>query len=272
MNYLLDFRARDVGGAVVPGVIVRAPGLGTETDLRTETRIVFLVHGFNVNRADGRDSLLRFAATLAPGTAAAYVAVLWPGDHWTRAVSYMFEGNDADDSARALVRYIGDVIARGSEVSFVSHSLGGRVVMETVKGLAKSDYTIQQVCLLAAAIDDFSLAHSEYYLSTVEQTQRVAVLASRKDRVLQLAYPGGDLLQSLIFFKTDTTGLALGFHGPKKTKHGAIPAKVFHAQIPDDRGSDHGHYLPGNPPTANQNSAATFSAEVLAGAFQPHYP
>ena len=270
--YLLDLRANDAGGAVVPGLVVPAPGLGTETQLRAETTVTFLVHGFNVNRREGRDGLLRFAASLTAGAAGAYVAVLWPGDHWTGAASYSFEGTDADDSARALTRYIGDVLTRGSQLAFVSHSLGARVVMETVKRLRKEDYTVRQVCLLAAAIDDFSLAHQANYLSAVPRAQRVAVLASRSDRVLKFAYPAGDLLQAFSFFRRDSVGLALGYHGPKKSGANAVPTQVLHVQIPDGRSADHGHYLPADPPTLNQRSSVTFATEVLTGAVQPHYP
>jgi hypothetical protein len=272
MIYLLDFRANDVGGAVVPGVVVPALGLGNEAQLRAESSIAFLVHGFNVNRSDGKDSLLRFAANLPARSETAYVAVLWPGDHWSRAASYSFEGTDADDSARALTRYIGDVIRRGTNLSFVSHSLGGRVVMETVKRLNQAHYNIRQVCLLAPAIDDFSLAHEATYLKAVPKAQRVAVLASRGDRVLKYAYPAGDLLQAFAYFWRDTFGLALGYRGPKERDGHAVPAQVYHLQIPDNRSSDHGHYLPAEPPTLNQRSSVAFTSEVLAGALQPHYP
>ena len=185
---------------------------------------------------------------------------------------YSFEGTDADDSARALTRYIGDVLTRGSQLAFVSHSLGARVVMETVKRLRKEDYTVRQVCLLAAAIDDFSLAHQANYLSAVPRAQRVAVLASRSDRVLKFAYPAGDLLQAFSFFRRDSVGLALGYHGPKKSGANAVPTQVLHVQIPDGRSADHGHYLPADRPTLNQRSSVTFATEVLTGAVQPHYP
>jgi hypothetical protein len=271
MIYLLDFRSADTGGAVVPGVVVRMPGLGAEHDLRGETRITFLVHGYNVNRQRGRESLLRLAGKLPAVTDTALVGILWPGDHWSRAASYPFEGRDADDSAAALARYIGDVIPRGSQLSFVSHSLGARVVMETVRRLNTAAYGVLQVALLAPAVDDFSLAHPSTYLHAVAKTERVAVLASRKDIVLKLAYPAGDLLQAFFFFRTDQAGLALGYHGPRKSKTHAVPAKVYHVQIPDARGVNHGHYFPDEPATANQSSAVGFAGDVLQGAPRPEY-
>jgi hypothetical protein len=277
VNYLLDFRASEVGGAVVPGRLVLLPGLGTEADLRAETSLAFLIHGFNVNRASGVDVLRRLAGQLPAATAMGYVGVLWPGDHWVRAISYSFEGRDADDSALELTKYITMVIPQGTQLSFVSHSLGARVVMETIKKLNRSHYPVRQVCLTAAAIDDFSLARPRDYSAAVAKSDRVAVLASQKDLVLKLAYPAGDALQAFIFFRRDRVGLALGSHGPRPSGNDQVPKQVYPQQIPDDRGADHGHYFPGNPAgqsaqiTQNQRSAVAFSADVLQGVSQPNY-
>ena len=238
--------------------------------LRAETHIAFLLHGYNVNRTKGRALLLRAARMLQPNHEMAYVAVLWPGDHWLRAVSYPLEGRDADDTAANLATYIGDVVARESELSFVSHSLGARVVLETLKRL-QARYTIAQVCLMAAAVDDTCTADPRDYRSAVGRTQRVAVLASKTDRVLRLAYPVGDLLQAFIFSDTDDAGLALGYHGPRPTGKHAIPPQVYHEQIPNARGSDHGHYLPQQPPTKNQTSAMNFAGNVLSRNPSPRY-
>ncbi|MDZ7643542.1 MAG: hypothetical protein U5K76_04495 [Woeseiaceae bacterium] len=55
MKYLLSFRERDRGGAVVPGRLVAGHELGRPESLRLETRVTLLIHGFNVNfDEDGR--------------------------------------------------------------------------------------------------------------------------------------------------------------------------------------------------------------------------
>jgi len=273
--YLLDFRGADVGGPVVPGRIVQMGGLftrlGTESDLRLESKITFLLHGFNCSRQRGRELLLRLAEKLPSVTDGAIVAVLWPGDHWVRFISYPFEGKDADDSAFELSRYIVRGIKPGTELSFVSHSLGARVVMETVERLIGRDYQIRQICLMAAAIDDYSLSDPEEYRIGVSLAERVAVLASKRDRVLKYAYPVGDLLQAFVFFWKDESGLALGYHGPKPIEGHSLPKQVYPVQIPDERKTDHGDYLPNHPPTPNQLSSARFANEVLQGAMAPKY-
>jgi hypothetical protein len=149
----------------------------------------------------------------------------------------------------------------------VSHSLGARVLFETAKRL-RADYTIGQLCTMAAAVDDTSVSDPRDYRSAIARSRRVAVLSSRRDRVLSLAYPAGDLLQAFISFRTDRPGLALGFHGPRPTSGHAIPSLVYHEQIPDDRRSDHGHY---QPPTPNQTSAMNFCTAVLLGVPHPRY-
>jgi hypothetical protein len=274
MIYILDFRAADVGGAVVPGRLLQLSGaqppLGTEDDLQLETKITFLLHGFNVNRDEGREGLLRLANLLPAAAGGAIVGVLWPGDHWTGALSYPFEGNDADDSGAELARFIERVVRPGAGLSFVSHSLGARVVMETVKRLIGGGYRIGQICLMAAAIDDSSLADPEDYRDAVEITERVAVLASHKDKVLRFAYPGGDLLQAF-FFWDDDAGLAAGYHGPKAVDEHPLPSHVYHCQIPDLRDSDHGDYIPANSPSPNQLSAALFVDGVLKLVITPQY-
>jgi hypothetical protein len=149
--------------------------------------------------------------------------------------------------------------------------LGARVVLETGKRLIGRGYPIRQICLLAAAIDDFSLANPEDYREAVTSANRVAVLASRKDKVLKLAYPVGDLLQTFVFFWKDTVGLALGYHGPQSSGGHSIPHAVYHVQIPDGRNSDHADYIPGISPSPNQLSAAHFANEVLLGVITPKY-
>jgi pimeloyl-ACP methyl ester carboxylesterase len=277
MIYVLDFRMSPVSGFVAAGHLESSAELGNEDDLRRESRLTFLVHGFNVQRARGRLSLTGFAQQL-PSISGGIVAVLWPGDSLVGPLSYLFEGRDSDDTAAELARYIDRVVTAGTELSFVGHSLGCRVVMETVRRLTGGRYPIRQLCLMAAAIDDFSLALAENYRAAVGSSDRVAVLASKRDQVLKLAYPAGDLFQSFLFFFKETAGLALGYHGPKSRREQSVPDNVFHVQIPDSRGSNHSHYLPedgppGDDPDRNRNraSAARFAEAVLNGTASPRY-
>lgn len=269
MTYLIDFRTADVGGAVSAGLVVPGAGLGTLQDLRAEAQVTFLIHGFNVSRQSGTQTLTSLANALPAG--GSYAGVLWPGDHFIGPISYPFEGTNADDTGAALAQFIAAALRRGVRLSFISHSLGARVVLETVKRLNQTDYPIGQVCLEAAAIDDFSVAEPAKYLSTMAKADRVAVLASRSDSVLLLAYPAGDLLQSFLFFRTDEPGLALGFHGPRPFLTEAVPRQVYHEQIPVGRFVGHGDYFPDGAPTPKEQSAVAFATDVINGIPQPRY-
>lgn len=276
MIYLLDLRRDDRGGPVVPGLLTEwaggASGRAAEESLRQAARVAFLLHGFNVSRPSGRATLLKLATLLLAGRDHALVGVLWPGDSWARAASYSFEGRDADDSAVELVRFIDRVLRPGTGISLAAHSLGCRVALETVKRL-DSRFPVAQVALMAGAVDDYGLAWSRAYRAAVSRAGRVAVLASKADDVLRLAYPVGDLLQSFVFFWREAAGLALGYHGPRahKPTAGAIPDNVFTEQINDRSGVDHGDYLPAENPNKWHKRAASWVDAVLAGESRPTY-
>ena len=274
MIYFLDFRGRNQGGPVLPGHLMPfgANPARSEDDLRHESTVTFLIHGFNVNRPNGQATLERLARSLPSASGGALVAVLWPGDSWANFASYPLEGNDADDTAAELARFIDRVLQPGTPLSFVSHSLGARVVMGTIKRVV-SRYPVSQVCTMAAAIDDFSLSRPRDYGPVAPQVGRIAVLASRKDKVLRLAYPVGDLVQAFLFFRKDRRGAALGYHGPRPFDTHAVPPNVFHVQVPEAPVAvDHGDYFPGGAtPNVQQQRAARFADAVLSGIDHPTY-
>jgi len=271
MIYTVDFRADNRGGAVVPGELIE----GDFDSLRMASKVTFLTHGFNVDRAAGADKLHRLAAQL--GLEGAVVLLLWPGDSALGAVSYPFEGRDADDTADYLVQFIDLNIDPSAQLSFFAHSLGARVVMECIGQLRDLGYRFGETCLVAAAIDDFSVSDLQLYRHVVDSTARVTVLASREDKVLKYAYPAGDLLQTFFFFWREHFGMALGYHGPRPGSDGSpVPDKIFHEQTPSDSQVDHGHYLPDGSgpatrPGRNQRAVARFAGAALSGAPAPGF-
>jgi pimeloyl-ACP methyl ester carboxylesterase len=272
MNYLLSFRSKRKGGPVVPGFLERGPGLGTLDSLRLESKIAVLLHGFNVNYEKGKGSLLRFAKLLPSAQDGAVIATLWPGDHWLGPLNYSFEGRDADDTAFELARFLGDVVRPTASIALVGHSLGCRVVMETADRLISAGHDPRQICLMAAAVDDYSLASPEAYLAATNGAGRVAALSSKKDTVLRFSYPVGDLFQAFVF-SDDTAGQALGYHGPRPHKASGtpVPPNVLDTRIPNDRKVAHSDYLPDESPNKEQKSAARFADAFLAGADSPVY-
>ena len=257
--YVLDLRHDEVGGAVSSGHLFLADDRGLREadgeglpEFSSQTRgreILVLLHGYNNSRSVGRASLVRFARFLeAAGVTALMVAVLWPGDGWAKALTYPFEGRDADDSADALVVWLRTHVDGSARVSLVAHSLGCRVAMLTAQRFAEwagpGIATLGRVCLMAPAIDNDCLgrAGSTCYRAGTLAAEQLAVLASADDRVLKYAYPLGDLAQTILFFG-DRWGTALGRTGPVE-RDAVVVAKIEHIPLSSPgRDIDHGDYL-----------------------------
>jgi hypothetical protein len=262
--FVLDLRSDPQGGAVVPARLTS----GTLDQLRECPSVVFMVHGFNVNRADATAELTAFGANLPAVGAGAAVAVLWPGDSSVGPLSYPFETNKADDSAVELATFIGDNLAQRPTISFIGHSLGCRVVMQTLRQLWVKGIPVAQVCVMAAAVDNDSLGSADAYFNAAQFAGRVGVLHSPSDRVLRFAYPLGNLVSAFVHW-SPTRDAALGYTGPcaSTSSPGDPPAEVAGVGIPAADGVDHGDYLPA--PTgalnARQQAAARFANSMLAG-------
>ena len=283
MVYTLSFRdnARDTGGPVLGGQLQQwsggacvREGYRLARDLGSEPRVTFLIHGYNVGRTEGRIRLQKLAEMLKGAVDGALVATLWPGDTpLLGPLSFPFEGRDADDTAENLARFIGDVLRPATRLCFVTHSLGARVAMETIRRLRPHEFTVEQVCLMAAAIDDDALAHQQVYGEATAHAGRVAVLHSQKDAVLRLAYPVGDLMQTFVSSR-DSPGLALGFKGPADAagEGGRVPRNVVDKKV-GHHNVNHGDYLPParGGPNSQQRRAAAYARDVIQGVERPRF-
>lgn len=285
-EYFLDLRTADVGGAVGSGQLYCVEGgqerpcderLPELTARTVGSEVVLLLHGYNVPRADARESLLRYAGLLARGGLTMLkLPVLWPGDGWAKALTYPFEGNDADDSADALVQWLARHVHCDASVSFVAHSLGCRVAMNTALKLAttrdKRVPRLGRICLMAPAIDNDCLGRigRVCFRDATLASQRLAVLASEEDLVLRFAYPLGDLAQSLLF--GERFGRALGRTGPRETD-ADVMARLHAVPLADPQhGVDHGHYLASRDGVTTRAQSEAFVARFIAGAEAPHWP
>jgi len=295
MIYKLTFRGSGDYGPVYPGKLRRwdkNEGLtANRTTLHGFKSVTILVHGFNVDELDSETSLSTLAQQLPSSNEEAIVFVLWPGDSPVGALSYPFtEGNQAIDTATELYRSILSHIAYGTNINFVAHSLGCRVVLETINNLYRSgqlkpnSYNVNQVCLMAAAVDDYCISIPTQYKAAVKKVTRVAVLSSLEDNVLKFIYPIGDLIQSFIYFWKETAGMAMGYHGPvtyyesdgfdddddEVIEH-KNPDNVKHVAIPDTNNVDHGDYLPSPRMNDKQKKASKFSYAVITGEEELEY-
>jgi hypothetical protein len=251
LTRFLSLRAQDVGGPIVdpfvvdcdpgPSLIYRpAPAAQAARDAAGKD-LILAIHGFNVSRPNGVRTLGALEPALRLEPHQAYFGVLWPGDFWLPAVNYPWGASEAVHCGRRLAAFLNGPFAQAASLSFISHSLGGRVLLETVKNL---DRPAREVCIAAGAVDDDCL--QVQYAAVKAKAGRISVLSSTKDKVLRLAYPAGDFLSDLFYDNDSPWAAALGLKGPRP----AAQPPVAHQPIPPAAGYDHGDYLPPSDPPA----------------------
>jgi len=266
----LDFRTDGVGGGILDEPrVLEGNGLVDRPELRhlgqtlpaariAGREVVFATHGFNVSRVAGVHSLARLERDLNLPAAFVFVGVLWPGDWWIPVVNYPSEAGDAVLCGRLLAKFVNTSLSLAGSVSLVSHSLGGRLVLEAAKHLSRP---AREVCVLAAAVDDDCLTSGQYD-SARKNAKRISVLASRGDLVLRIAYPAGDFFSDIFYDDDNPARKALGYHGPRPRAE-----NVLHAQI-SGRQYGHGDYFPPADlaaPNDMQRKPEAFISEVLRG-------
>ncbi|MFO0272116.1 MAG: hypothetical protein ACK53W_16460, partial [Gemmatimonadota bacterium] len=147
--------------------------------------------------------------------------------------------------------------------------LGARVALEACARLDPARGLLREVLVAAAAVDDTCFNADAPYAGVAAAARRTTVLASTGDRVLQLAYPAGDLVQSWLFRWKDTAGRALGRRGPRNAGGRLTSPKVRHEQIPDPPPVGHGDYITSGAPGTTHLRTAAFARLVLDGDAAP---
>jgi esterase/lipase superfamily enzyme len=249
MTRYVSFRSDAVGGPVIAPLLLEggAGGLTRMSEQQLAAAIagknlLFAAHGFNVNLATGVRQCEQLERQLGLPANAASFGVLWPGDFVIPVINYPFEAQDAVQCGRRLAALCNDRLGAAASFSFMSHSLGGRLVLEAVARLSRK---AKAVCLTAAAVDRDALTRQ--YSAALRNSESVAVLSSVRDRVLQYAYPGGDFLSDIFGDGDSPFRSALGLRGPRP---GAGPT-VVDSRIPRALNCDHGDYMPQGPQWQN---------------------
>ncbi len=170
-----------------------------------------------------------------------FIGILWPGDsRWVPVVDYPFEGDEAITSGQLLAPFLNKYFAVAISLSFASHSLGARMVLETIR---KMDRSVRRLTLMAGAIDDNCLI--DEYRDVAAKVEEISILASRSDYVLKLAFPIGNPLAGIITRGHPYWQGALGYEGPDSPYPNNLRSGW---QILDDWDYSHGDYLGGIPP------------------------
>jgi len=244
MKYFLNLRNETVGGAVASDVKLLDGGgqqlpdsavVDFHNDINGR-EVLLITHGYNVSQESGVNSLSHWSTLLDPSLTAFVVGVLWPGDaKFLSALSYPFEGDEAEHSGQLLARFINRNFPGTTSVSLVSHSLGARVVLECIAHL---DGNVRRLLLMAGAIDDDCLTNA--YRDAAAKVQDISVLGSKEDNVLKLAFPLGNPLMGIFDHFHPFWHGALGREGPRPAP-GNISRPAW--QIPHAWDYGHGDYL-----------------------------
>jgi hypothetical protein len=175
---------------------------------RNRRRLVLLVHGYNNSEAVARESFGRFVEHLrglsstGRALAADAVFVYWPGDTnlglAISAASYPLQVERAIQSGRSLGAHLADLVGPAgtpTEVYLVGHSLGCRLILETLRemsGAPRPAVFVAGVSLMAAAVPEEVAAERWPELGGIGRPRRTDILHSADDRVLHWAFPLGE--------------------------------------------------------------------------------
>jgi pimeloyl-ACP methyl ester carboxylesterase len=251
MTNFLDVRALSGGGGVSDQVQIKTGNsLGNYTDLGLPALQSFIhgknvligTHGFNVNRADGIEHLSYWESLLELPDASVFLGLLWPGDSESfYALSYPVEPKNAMAAGGMIADFVNKYFANAASVSFVSHSLGARVILEAISGINRQ---VRRAILMAGAIGDDCLTAE--FAAVPGKVDMISVLASKEDDVLRWAFPIGDFAAEILDHTHPWWESALGRFGPTPIPDHFQPPD----QIPDGWNYGHGDYLQDDPQAA----------------------
>ncbi len=244
MTLFLNFRVSPIGGAIATTPTIQKSGTDFALSpvrpeiFRQQTAgrdILFVIHGYNNRQSHGVKALSRLETLLNLPPSAVFIGILWPGDSHAGFISYPVEKPTANLAGQRLAAFCNRELGQVASFSFASHSLGARVVLETIRRL---DRGTRSACLMAAAIERTCL--EKEYEDAFRKTGHIYVLASERDLVLRLAFPFGNFFGHVLDPTSNPLSGALGFGGPPR----AVGNTVQPWQIDKKLDYEHGEYLP----------------------------
>ncbi len=202
-NFVWSAREKVTGGPVVP--------VRSHDPMPAVSRVVVLVHGYNNTQRAARasyDAFLANAAGAAVGTFWPVAEFYWPGDKpWGpfSGLSYPLEIKSAQDAAHELCVFLRTLLGPGGapvEVAFVSHSLGGRLLLELLDEARQAGprLIVPAVCMMAPAVPIRRVDAGGVLRAAAEVARRAIVFHSEHDTVLKWAFRLGQFAAGEGFF------------------------------------------------------------------------
>ncbi|HTB11830.1 MAG TPA: alpha/beta hydrolase [Bryobacteraceae bacterium] len=228
-----------------PGWKVNVP---PESMVLYGSRLVLIVHGYNNDEdeaAHSYDILFESLRELVPNpdVLRSVWEVYWPGyvnisgkkRTALSAFSYPAQVRKAVRIGRALGSFLNSVaVGRESmEVLFVAHSLGCRVVLETIRNLSTANVSVKAICLMAAAVPVTHVSSAGALRPAADAAEKRYILHSPADTVLKRYFRAGQL--------GDSWSEAVGRFGN--------PRSYWDVRLSNNvnTGLDHGEYYTGKP-------------------------
>jgi hypothetical protein len=225
--YTLSLRTQPERGGPVRAAVEDKDGLETNTDWR---HLLLLVHGFNNSESQAEKSYEGYIDILRPGLARSRVApdavakLHWPGNAAVGPFPILdFAGYPVDveralQSVLPLGAFLASLMARGPSgrlISIVGHSLGCRLIVETMRRLrANAGGTPLAIVSLMAAAVPVALAETGKPLAEASTAAKKVLKAhSRSDWVLWLAFPPGQWLAYIGHIEQKAYVEAMGRNG-----------------------------------------------------------
>ncbi|MEC4890105.1 MAG: alpha/beta hydrolase [Nitrospira sp.] len=203
---ILQLRERLEGGDLLPDVRqipLPAPFARSEA--------IILIHGFNNHYGEAGVAYQGFRLRqyqrvtprmIPPRLEEILADLFWPGDAaWglfdlMDFLVYPTAVGTAKEAAPRLARYLRSMpVLRITH--FIGHSLGCRIVLETIDDLQRNGGpVVGKVCLMAAAVPVFKVRFGGELAGAMEHAREVRILHSDDDAVLKYAFPPGQTLAS----------------------------------------------------------------------------
>lgn len=283
-DLMLNLRRAPEGGELrVPGAL-EGPAAHAQ---RTECLV--LVHGFNNHAGEAAEAYLGFRqmqcaqfSGLDPERLEKLLGdAFWPGDarwrgplDWADFLVYPAAVGTARATGPALAEVLRRLQAAGLlRVSFIGHSLGCRVVLETVRDLLDNGGpALGRIELMAAAVPIEMVSVHGQFEAVLQRLQlervEVQVLYSSDDWVLRGSFPPGQALAG----PSEASVRALGLKGPPPSMPGQ-GGNVFGFQVADAGHSDYwGHERNDAATRAAQQTGRFFNFQSPTRTLQPRPP
>jgi len=267
-NPLLQFylRRKLEGGKLLIPADIRG-----SAEEKTRRECLILVHGFNNTDSEAAAAYFGFRAAeqeiFQPADGAAFDRrfgdAFWPGDAdgWSflDKVDFLVYPSAVHTAVHAGAELASAVwrMPNLEQLDFIGHSLGCRVVLETLLALRQRAVPlVRRVVLMAAAVPSEMLEPGGRFYDLLtrlaSEGTRIDVLHSQQDTVLHYAFPTGQSLAG----GGEGSARALGRYGPSPLMPG-FRGTMLEREI---SGAAHGDYW-----GSNSNSASTAAAAEAGG-------